>query len=153
MTFVQTYYTAESQDIPIVGRIRLNSLNGGVTQENFIFNMRVISDVIVEKKIATGFNSVRTDIASGDMGYTAILTTLGRGGAAVDPVQYLKSFIPYGYEYSDLPDFDADKFLHSTKYISNVSGAPVGSSTELTVTTSLYLYSSIIKFSATEQQI
>ena len=151
MQISQKYYTAESQDIPITVKLTLRYQPSTFVQQFFVFSLKVVSDVFISKTTGEAYRSVRDQGAGGEMGYTPIITTLGRGGANIgDPFFYVKSFIPSGWEGGDIPTYDPATILSAFPYVSNVSASPAGSSVEITTTKSLYLAAPMFSISASE---
>ena len=156
MQITQEYYTAEVQDIPISVQFILVYLNDDVKTRNFMINLKVISDVIVRKSTAQSSISVRSQKTTGQLGYTPIITTLGRGGAVVsDPFKEIATSLGLfpAYWLFTLPTYDATKILSRTPYISNVSASPAGADSEITITTSLNLSAPIISIEASEKEL
>ena len=151
MQISQQYYTAESQDIPITIKLNLKYQPAIFEQQIFVFSLKVVSDVIVSKITGKAYRSVRDQGSPGDMGYTPIITTVGRGGAIIaDPFQYVKSFIPSNWEGGDAPTYNPTTILSAFPYVSNVSASPAGDSVEITTTSSLYLAAPMFSISASE---
>ena len=151
MQIFQRYYTAESQDIPITVKLTLKYQPATFEQQIFVFSLKVISDVTILKTTSQSNRSVRNQRGYGDMGYTPIITTIGRGGSIIsNPFEYVKSFIPSGWEGGDVPDYNPATFLSAFPYVSNVSASPAGDSSEITITSSLYLAAPMISISASE---
>ena len=147
----QQYYGAESQDIPITVRLTLITNENVVTQEIYVFSLKVVSDTYTTKGTEIAFTPVRFNSTSGILDYTPVMTTLGRGGAVIgDPFAYVASFIPAGWETSPPPTYTASTILLKRPYVSSVSVSPAGASIEVTRTSSLYLAASSYSMSAVE---
>lgn len=139
----QTYYSAETQDIPLTVFTNLREEGGSYTITQYTFSIKVVSDVYISKSTQFANTSVIDSGAGGSLNYKLIMVTLGRGGAIIeDPFDYVGSQIPSNYDKT-VPPFILDSILSKTPYVSSVSVSPAGADIEVTTTTSLYLAAGI----------